>query len=104
MPTNEETLEAMHHDKEMETAWSGNAPIDKCRKIAAEALGVSVESTYVVMFSFVLGNFKALCSSSEMHDTHGHYIEVVFDGVKNRYYVVHYEESFRDIEFDTLEQ
>lgn len=100
MTTNEETLEAMQHDKKMETAWSRNTPIDKCRKIAANALGVSLESTYVVMFSFILGNFKALCSSSEMHDTHGHYIEVVFDGVKNRYYVVHYEESFRSVEYD----
>jgi len=96
----QETLEAMKHEKETETKWYGNAPIDRCRELAANALGVSLESTYVVMFSFVLGSFKALCSSSEIHDTHGHYIEVVFDGVKNRYYVVHYEESFRSVEYD----
>lgn len=96
----QETLEAMKHDKKMETTWYGNAPIDKCRELAANALGVNLESTYVVMFSFVLGSFKALCSSSEIHDTHGHYIEVVFDSAKNRYYVVHYEESSRSVEYD----
>lgn len=96
----QETLEAMRHDKKMETKWSGNEPIDRCREIAANALGVTFNSVYVVMFSFVLGSFKALCSSSEMHDTHGHYIEVVFDCVKNCYYVIHYEESFRSVEYD----
>lgn len=96
MPTK---LEAMRHDNEMEKLWHGSAPIDRCRELAANELGVSLESTYVVMFSFVLGSFKALCSSSEMHDTLGHYIEVVFDGVKNRYYVIHYEESSRSVEY-----
>lgn len=95
----QEPLEAMKHDKKMEMTWRENAPIDKCRELAANALGVSLESTYVVMFSFVLGCFKALCSSSEMHDTHGHYVEVVFDGTKNRYYVIHYEESSRSVKY-----
>lgn len=95
-----ETIEAIKHDKEMENRFYGNEPIDRCRSLAANALGVSVESTYVVMFSFVLGVFKAFCSSSEMHDKHGRYIEVVYDNFKNRYYVIHYEETFRSVEYD----
>lgn len=95
-----ETIKAMQHDKKMEKRFHGNEPIDRCRNLAAKALGVSVESTYVVMFSFVLGGFKAFCSSSEMHDKHGHYIEVVYDGFKERYYVIHYEETFRSVEYD----
>lgn len=91
-----DTLQAMEHDREMERRFHGNTPVDKCRKLAANALGVSYDSTYVVMFSFVLGHFKAFCSSSEMHDNHGHYIEVVYNDCTEEYYVIHYEETSRE--------
>lgn len=98
MPTeNDETIKAMEHDREMERRFYGNLPVDICRKIAANALGVSYESTYVVMFSFVLGDFKAFCSSSEMHDNHEHYIEVVYNDFAKEYYVIHYEQTSREI-------
>ena len=90
-----ETSRAMKHDREMENKYSSMEPIENCRKLAANVLGVSVESTYCVTFTFTLGSYKALCSSSEMHDNHGHYIEVVYDSHKERFYVIHYEETER---------
>lgn len=89
------TDEAMKHDAEMERKFDAIEPIENCRHLAAKALGVTKESTYVVMFAFTLGCYKALCSSSEMHDNHGHYVEVVYDGNKDQFYVIHYEESER---------
>lgn len=90
-----ETEKAMIHDREMERIYSPKEPIDNCIKLAAEELEVSEDSTYVVMFSFVLGGYKALCSSSEINDDHGHYVEVVYNDRKNEFYVIHYEEKNR---------
>ena len=90
-----ETEKAMEHDREMEYKFDASEPIDNCVSLAAHVLGVSKESTYVVMFAFVLGGYKAWCSSSEIHDDHGHYVEVVYNGEKNEFYAIHYEETDR---------
>lgn len=90
-----ETEKAMIHDRKMERTYLPREPIDNCVRLAAEEFGVSEDSTYVVMFSFVLGGYKALCSSSEVHDDHGHYVEVVYNDRKDEFYVIHYEETNR---------
>ena len=87
--------EAMEHDAAMEKKHTGNEPVDNCRSIAAKFFGVSFESTYCVMFAFVLGGYKAWCSSSEVHGDRGQYIEVVYDQNKEQFYVIHYTEKTR---------
>lgn len=86
---------AMKHDSYMERRFHGNEPVEKCRFLAAKELGVSLDSVYTVMFSFVLGSFKAFCSSSELHNNFGTYVEVVYNAEKNEYYVIRYEERNR---------
>lgn len=93
MPTENEV--AMKHDSYMESLYQGNAPLEKCRELAAKELGVSLDSVYTVMYSFVLGSFKAFCSSSEMHNDFGTYVEVVYNAEKNEYYVIRYEQKNR---------
>lgn len=88
-----ETEKAMAHDGEMEKRYKASEPIDRCLEIAADSLGVSKDSVYVVMFSFVLGGYKAFCSSSEIHDDHGHYVEVVYNDRKDEFYAIPYEET-----------
>lgn len=90
-----ETEKAMAHDREMEEKYRGISPVEQCVELAAQELNVSKESTYTVMFAFVLGGYKALCSSSEIHDDHGVYVEVVYNDRKNEFYVVRYEETDR---------
>lgn len=90
-----ETEKAMAHDRRMEEKYRGISPVEKCVELAAQELNVSKESTYTVMFAFVLGGYKALCSSSEIHDDHGIYVEVVYNDRKNEFYVVRYEETNR---------
>ena len=90
------TKEALEHDKAIEEKYKDNdSPVEMCLSVAAQALKVSYESTYVVMFAFVLGGYKALCSSSEIHDDHGHYVEVVYNDRKDEFYAIHYEETER---------
>lgn len=91
-----ETEKAMAHDREMERKYEAGEPIKHCLEIAAYSLGVSKDSVYVVMFSFVLGGYKAFCSSSEIHDDHGHYVEVVYNDRKDEFYAIHYEETGRE--------
>lgn len=91
-----ETEKAMAHDREMEKKYKADEPIKRCVEIAANVLGVSKDSTYVVMFSFVLGGYKAFCSSSEIHDDHGHYVEVIYNDHKDEFYAIHYEETGRE--------
>ena len=86
---------AMKHDREMEELYKGDSPALNCRKIASKMLGVSLDSTYCVMFAFTLGSYKAFCSSSEVHDQYGHYVEVVYDKDADKFYCIHYEESGR---------
>ena len=83
------------YDRKMERTYLPREPIDNCIRLAANELGVSEDSTYVVMFSFVLGGYKAFCSSSEINDDHGHYVEVVYSDHKDEFYVIHYEETNR---------
>lgn len=90
-----ETEKAMAHDHEMEEKYHGISPVEQCVELAAQELNVSKKSTYVVMFAFVLGGYKALCSSSEIHDDHGVYVEVVYNDRKNEFYIVRYEETDR---------
>lgn len=90
-----ETEKAMEHDREMECKYEAHGPMNNCIKFAAKILGVSEESTYIVMFAFVLGGYKALCSSSEVHDDHGHYVEVVYNDIYDEFYVIKYEETSR---------
>lgn len=92
----DETEKALVHDQEMEKKYPAHQPIDNCIALAAKYLGVSKDSTYVVMFSFVLGGYKAFCSSSEIHDDHGHYVEVVYNDRKDEFYVIHYEQTERE--------
>lgn len=87
--------DGIKHDIEMEKKYAANEPIENCIRLAAGELNSRVENTYVVMFSFVLGGYKAFCSSSEVHDTHGHYVEVVYNDKKNEFYVIHYEDTNR---------
>lgn len=89
------TQEAMKHDKAMEERYEDKSPIDVCRQLAAYEFGVSFESTYVVMFAFTLGSYKAFCSSSQVHEDKGQYVEVVFNADKNQHYVVKYRETDR---------
>lgn len=91
-----ETEKAMAHDREMEKRYKASEPIERCLEIAADFLGVSKDSTYVVMFSFVLGGYKAFCSSSVINDVHGHYVEVVYNDRKDEFYAIHYEETGRE--------
>lgn len=91
-----ETEKAMAYDMEMEKKYKASEPIERCLEIAASFLGVSEASVYVVMFSFVLGAYKAFCSSSEIHDDHGHYVEVVYNDLEDKFYVIHYEETGRE--------
>lgn len=91
-----ETEKAMAHDREMEKRYKAGEPIECCLEIAASTLGVSKTSVYVVMFSFVLGGYKAFCSSSEIHDDHGHYVEVIYNDRKDEFYAIHYEETGRE--------
>ncbi len=91
-----ETEKAMTHDREMEKRYKASEPIERCIEIAANVLNVSKDSTYVVMFSFVLGVYKAFCSSSEIHDDHGHYVEVVYNDLEDKFYAIHYEETGRE--------
>lgn len=91
-----ETEKAMAHDREMEKRYKASEPIERCLGIAADSLGVSKDSVYVVMFSFVLGGYKAFCSSSEIHDDHGHYVEVIYNDRKDEFYAIHYEETGRE--------
>lgn len=86
---------AMKHDRYMESRYHGNAPVEKCRAIAAKELGVSLDSVYTVTFTFTLGSFKAFCSSSELHNDFGTYVEVVYNAEKNEYYVIRYEQTNR---------
>lgn len=90
-----ETEKAMIHDREMEEKYHGVSPIKKCVELAAQELDVSKESIYIVMFAFVLGGYKALCSSSEIHGDHGTYVEVVYNDRKDEFYIVRYEETNR---------
>lgn len=92
----DETEKALAHDREMEKKYPAHQPIDNCITLAAKHLGVSKDSTYVVMFSFVLGGYKAFCSSSEIHDDHGHYVEVIYNDRKDEFYVIHYEQTERE--------
>lgn len=87
--------DAMRHDREMEEKFAAHEPIENCIRLAAKELNSTVENTYVVMFAFVLGGYKAFCSSSDVHDSHGHYVEVVYNDDKDEFYVVHYEETGR---------
>lgn len=91
-----ETEKAMAYDREMEKKYKASEPIERCLEIAADSLNVSKASVYVVMFSFVLGGYKAFCSSSEIHDDHGHYIEVIYNDRKDEFYAIHYEETGRE--------
>lgn len=91
-----ETENAMIHDREMEERYEANEPIERCLEIAANFLHVSKTSVYVVMFSFVLGGYKAFCSSNKIHDDHGHYVEVVYNDRKDEFYAIHYEETERE--------
>lgn len=86
---------AMKHDRYMENKYHGNSPVEKCRELAAKELGVSVDSVYTVTFTFTLGSFKAFCSSSELHNDFGTYVEVVYNAEKNEYYVIRYEQKNR---------
>lgn len=88
-------MNAMKHDREMEARFDAREPIENCIKFAAKELNSAVKNTYVVMFAFVLGGYKALCSSSDVHDSHGHYVEVVYNNDKDEFYVIHYEETNR---------
>lgn len=90
-----ETEKAMAHDREMEEKHHGISPIEQCVELAAQELDVSKESTYVVMFAFVLGGYKALCSSSEIYDDHGVYVEVVYNNQRDEFYVIRYDETDR---------
>lgn len=90
-----ETEKAMEHDREMERKYEAHGPMNSCIKFAAEVMGVSEESTYIVMFAFVLGGYKAWCASSEIVDDHGHYVEVVYNDIDDEFYVVKYEETSR---------
>ena len=85
----------MQHDAIMEAKYNPTEPIDCCREFAAIMLDVSVESVYMVMFSFVLGGYKAFCSSNELHGLHGKYAEVVYNAVKDEWYCILYEETNR---------
>lgn len=91
---------AMKHDRYMETIYHGNAPLEKCRALAAEELGVSIDSVYTVTYTFTLGSFKAFCSSSELHNDFGTYVEVVYNAEKNEYYVIRYEQKNRVTIYD----
>lgn len=93
MRTEKET--AKLHDEKMEQKWKGNSPVEICRFIAAQLLNVPTDSVYTVMFSFVLGGFKAFCSSSALDNDFGTYIEVVYNGEKNEYYAIEYVERYR---------
>lgn len=90
-----ETEKAMLYDKEMEKKYKASEPIERCIEITANALNVNKNSVYVVMFSFVLGGYKAFCSSSKIHDDHGHYVEVIYNNRKDEFYAIHYEETGR---------
>lgn len=90
-----ETEIAMEHDREMEKTYLPNEPIERCIELAAQVLDVDMSSVYIVMFAFVLGGYKALCSSNQIHDNHGHYVEVVYNDKKNEFYAIHYEETDR---------
>lgn len=83
------------HDAKMEQRFKGNEPVENCRSIAAQLLNVSIDSVYTVMFSFVLGGFKAFCSSSELDNDFGTYVEVIYNDEKNEYYAIKYIESDR---------
>lgn len=89
------TQEAMKWDGSMEEKYKDKSPIDICRQLAADEFGVSFESTYVVMFAFTLGSYKAFCSSSQVHEDKGQYVEVVYNADKNQHYVVKYRETDR---------
>lgn len=91
-----ENEKAMAHDREMEKKYKASEPIERCLEIAANFLGVSKDSVYVVMFSFVLGGYKAFCSSSEINDDHGHYVEVIYNDRKDEFYAIHYEQTRRE--------
>lgn len=91
-----ETEKAMTYDMEMEKKYKASEPIERCLEIAASFLGVSETSVYVVMFSFVLGGYKAFCSSNEIHDDHSHYVEVIYNDRKDEFYAIHYEETERE--------
>jgi len=90
-----ETEKAMAHDREMEETYYPNEPIERCIELTAQVLDVDMSSVYIVMFAFVLGGYKALCSSSQIHDDHGHYVEIVYNDKKNEFYAIHYEETDR---------
>lgn len=92
----DEKEKALEHDKLMEVKFKDKMPTDICREFAAREFGVSVESTYVVMFSFVLGGYKAFCSSSELDDDDGgQYVEVVYNGEEDEFYTIRYKEANR---------
>lgn len=86
---------AMKHDRYMESIYQGNAPLEKCRALAAKELGVNIDSVYTVTYTFTLGDFKAFCSSNELHNDFGTYVEVVYNKEKNEYYVIRYEQKNR---------
>lgn len=86
---------AMLHDAKMERKFKGISPIEICCSIAAKQLDVPTDSVYAVMFSFVLGGFKAFCSSSALDNDFGTYVEVVYNAKKNEYYAIEYIERDR---------
>ena len=47
------------------------------------------------MFAFTLGSYKAFCSSSQVHEDKGQYVEVVYNADKNQHYVIKYRETDR---------
>ena len=90
-----EREEAMAYDRKMEKTYYPGEPIERCIELAAQVLDVDMSSVYIVMFAFVLGGYKAWCSSNQIHDDHGHYVEVVYNDRKDEFYVIHYEETER---------
>lgn len=95
MPSISDALKALKHDMRMEAEFAPMAPIEQTRKVAAKVLDVPEDSVYVVMFSFVLGSYKAWCSSNALKCGYGQYAEVVYNHEKHEWYGIRYIEDAR---------
>ena len=60
------------------------------RRIVARKFDYDVDDVFVVWFCYILGNFKALVSTTKKDEK---YFEVTFDTLKERVYVDEYRKT-----------